>query len=188
MTNYKRIEELAKDKGITLSELSNSLGYNDNYIFNARSRHNKLKPPVMRLIAQTLGCTVEDLDGETIELAKYEESEFEITVKEQLQELTKKVNAINEMLIYIFNQKQQERQEDDEEKGSSESSAYDVLMKMFSIANCDSIKYDDYIGRLKVLKITEAKVISDAIAQARCGIITRGYGNNKTKWIIKSQE
>lgn len=201
--NYEKITELIKNSDYSLKALSTKLGYSINYIGQMRKHNYAMPKETAEYLAELLGVKYEEILKEEAEEVnpiesvmaqiEAEDSQFEIDVKTKLNRLSddseymrKKIDAIYEMLLYITNQKQQERQVEFEKKSETDR-ASELLGKMLFQSN-DSVKYSDFVSRLGVINIREPKIIAEAIANEHCGVMTRGYGSNKTKWIFKNQE
>lgn len=70
MVNFDRIVQLAKERDITLAQLSRAAGKSARYLPMCISRHIEPPPECLEAIADKLGTSVEYLQGETDIIAK----------------------------------------------------------------------------------------------------------------------
>lgn len=207
--DYEVLWDMFKQKKIKATELSEKMGYEKTYLSSFKNKGMELTPPIAMFIAKELGCDTKDfeLKGTTL-MPVMEDSDFEIEVKEQLKEIRRKVDSTHQAVMYLFNMemKRQGQLQEAEEKKAEEKKedvpsespkadnkteierAKNMVEKMQMMANGGGIKYDDTLSRLKVMGIKDEEVLKKVIAENHLGVVTKGYGNNKCRWIVKLEE
>jgi transcriptional regulator with XRE-family HTH domain len=195
--NWELLDKLLNEKGYTKAEVSKMMGYSISWLSN-RSNDNRLfNIAQLTQLAMILGVDKEALImpetthkepvSEEIEDG-FEPSQFEIDVLEMLKAIKQKVDSDHEILMYLFNEKQQGVPEEPEEK--EEEPIIDELETSMStlkelLENRTAVRFDEYKEKAMERGVTDLQVIDAVIAKLGHHKMTRGYGRNKTVWIYR---
>lgn len=205
--DWKKIKLLTMERGWKNTDLSKMLGMEENYITNTIRVGRKEQPEKrVKQMALIFGCKVDDIlkvDEEEVkkvdEIADFDDiepSEFEKNVMEYLKDIKRQLATQNEILMFLFNEKQQtenkkaadeifessEKKEPISEKDELETSC-DVLKEL--LENRGGVKKEDYFRVAEEKGVKDKKIADSAIAKLGLHKKTTGYGNNKTEWIYK---
>ncbi len=189
--DYEKLESLIADQGLSQEKFSKMLGYAKSW-FSSR-KHYRSRVPAERAeqIALVLRCNVEDFvlaadETDTDMRADMEPSQFEIDVTEALKDIKAQLSTQKEILMYLFNEKQQEENKELCEEKDELEIACKTLKTM--IENRQAIKKADYMQTAKAAGVSNEQIADAAIAKCSFKKKTTGYGANKTTWIYKTVE
>ena len=196
--NYSKLSEIIQKQNLTQEEFSQAMGQNKAWFSVRKCRETELERDRVLQAALVLRCDVSEfvVDSEKkaskeadttvcLDLADIEPSDFEKEVLGALSEIKQKLSSHNEILMYLFNEKQQK--ENEKMRAQEEIDELDVSCRTLKsmLANRLGIKMNDYLETVKAAGVKNKKIAEAAVA--KCGYLkkTTGYGNNKTLWVYK---
>ena len=185
----KKLRKTMQDKGVERFELSEAIGYHRTYLTN-QERKGTINRLCLEKACKWLNVDIEDYileDGaapawESLEMP---ESDFEKEVKEMLKMLVKDVQELKQALLKEP-VKAEEAQQTEAVFLPEIDRAVNLLEKM--MGNRRWLKYEDYRMALEDEEdITNGEMLSAAINKLGLRKMARGYGNNKTLWIVTDE-
>ena len=180
-----KIERLAYDNGMTLTALSVASGHSNTLMSAVKSR-GTMSTRSLFAVAQVLGVNYEELMlKDTQEAPDFPKSDFEKEVREMLKMLVKDVQELKQALLKEP-VKAEEAQQTEAVFLPEIDRAVNLLEKM--MGNRRWLKYEDYRLALEDEEdIVNGEMLSAAINKLGLRKMARGYGNNKTLWIVTDE-
>ncbi len=192
--DYKKIDAMLAGKKLAQEKLSLMMGHGKSWYSTRKSADARLAIKQIEQISLILGCSPDGLvilpeqtEQESREhIADMEPSQFEIDVTEALKDIKAQLSTQKEILMYLFNEKQQEENKELCEEKDELEIACKTLKTM--IENRQAIKKADYMQTAKAAGVSNEQIADAAIAKCSFKKKTTGYGANKTTWIYKTVE
>lgn len=209
--DYEKLTRIIAQKGLSQERFSGMMGYAKGWFSLCKKRRTDLAAAKVLQMMAILEVDANEFvvdpekkaskEADTtvcLDLADIEPSDFEKEVLGALSEIKQKLSSHNEILMYLFNEKQQKENEKmraQEVKGIAEKEGeeeekideLDVSCRTLKsmLANRLGIKMNDYLETVKAAGVKNKKIAEAAVA--KCGYLkkTTGYGTNKTLWIYK---
>lgn len=185
----EKLRKTIESKGMERFELSEAIGYSRCYLTN-QERKGTINRLCLEKACEKLEVNVDDYileDGAAPAQGSLEmpESDFEKEVKEMLKML---VNDVQELKQALLKEpaKAEEAQQTEAVFLPEIDRAVNLLKKM--MGNRRWLKYEDYRMALEDEEdITNGEMLSAAINKLGLRKMARGYGNNKTLWIVTDE-
>ena len=184
-----KLRKTIEQKGLLINTLSEEIGYNRSYLTN-QERKGTINRLCLEKVCEKLNVSVDDYILSEVARPAQEgpempESDFEKEVKEMLKMLVKDVQELKQALLKEP-VKAEEAQQTEVVFLPEIDRAVNLLEKM--MGNRRWLKYEDYRLALEDEEdITNGEMLSAAINKLGLRKMARGYGNNKTLWIVTDE-
>mgnify|MGYP001638958238 FL=1 len=187
--NWNHLREIVEERGWSGADFSLRMGKSKSWLAGSVKDDRKVTDTMLTQMALLLECSEEELTADNEheeEPATLEPSQFELDVMEYLRKITSEISSMKEILMYLFNEKQQ-GQESGETKKQARADEHEIAVKTLEslMENKQAIKYDDYMKAARKNDVLNSKIADAAIAKLGYHKRTAGYGNNKKLWIHK---
>lgn len=189
--DWERVKEKISQRCWQQQDFSRMMGMNVGWISDSSRRDLHVSEQRLEQMALILGCKKAELTrGKTPDCETGEpeglQSQFELDTMEYFRKITSEISSMKEILMYLFNEKQQ-NQEDNEAKKQARENELEAAVKTLKslMENKQAIKYEDYMKAARKNNILNDKIADAAIAKLGYHKRTAGYGNNKKLWIHK---
>ncbi len=196
--DYEKLCHIIETQELTQERFSQMVGHNRAWFANTKNRKANIAVGKVIQMALILRCDAEDFvitpdkkepasTEEYTDITDVEPSEFEVDVMDALKEIKSQLSTQKEILMYLFNEKQQKENGKPE---AEEKDELEIACKTLKTMLQDrvGIKMTDYMQTVKRAGVSNEKVADAAIAKVGYNKKTTGYGNNKTIWIYKTVE
>lgn len=187
--DWEHLREIVEERGWSGADFSLRMGRSKSWLAGSAKDDRKVTDTMLTQMALLLECSEEELTMDR----KHEEgavmlepSQFELDTMEYLRKITTEISSMKEILMYLFNEKQQNPEDNETKKQAKEDELETAVKTLESLMeNKQAIKYDDYMKAARKNDVLNSKIADAAIAKLGYHKRTAGYGNNKKLWIHK---
>lgn len=190
--NWERVKKKISQRGWTQQEFARIMGKSTGWVSDSSRRDTHLDEQGLEQMALVLGCEKTELirgetpESKSSEPEEFKQSQFELDTMEYFRKITSELSSMKEILMYLFNEKQQNHEDGESKKQAREDELETAVRTLGELMeNRQAVKYDDYIKAARKNNVLNAKIADAAIAKLGHHKKATGYGNNKKLWIYK---
>ena len=190
--NWERVKEKISQRGWAQQDFARIMGKGVGWVTDSSRRDTHMDEQGLEQMALVLGCEKAELMREETQESKnsvpeeFKQSQFELDTMAYFRKITSELSAMKEILMYLFNEKQQSHEDGESRKQAREDELETAVKTLKELMeNRQAIKYDDYIKAARKNNVLNGKIADAAVAKLGFHKKATGYGNNKKLWIYK---